>query len=71
MSEMISKGYAEKVLPDQIGHFNAWYIPHHGVYNSQKRKIRVVFDCSAKYLGRSLNDYLLPGPDEFSLRCFV
>ena len=61
MSEMISEGYAEEVPFDQIGYFNAWFIPHHSVYNSQKRKIRVVFDCSAKHLGLSLNDCLLPG----------
>ena len=63
MSEMISEGYAEEAPSDQIGHFNAWYNPHHGVYNCQKQKIRAVFDCSTKYLGRSLNDCLLPGPD--------
>lgn len=43
---------------------NAWYIPHHGVYHPRKpEKIRVVFDCSAKFEGTSLNDPLLTGPD--------
>ena len=60
--DMISEEYAEQVPPDQIGQSNAWYIPRHGVYKSQKRKMRVVFDCSARHLGRSLNDCLLPGP---------
>ena len=41
-----------------------WYIPHHGVYHPSKpRKIRVVFDCSAQFAGRSLNQELLTGPD--------
>jgi len=41
-----------------------WYIPHHGIYHPKKPdKIRVVFDCSAKYKGVSLNDHLLQGPD--------
>ena len=43
---------------------NTWYIPHHGVYHPRKpEKIRVVFDCSAKCEGTSLNDHLLTGPD--------
>ncbi|XP_056597979.1 uncharacterized protein LOC130433119 [Triplophysa dalaica] len=43
---------------------NVWYIPHQGVYHPKKpNKIRVVFDCSAKYDGTALNDHLLVGPD--------
>ena len=41
-----------------------WFIPHHIVYHSHKpEKICVVFDCSAKYKGKSLNDLLMIGPD--------
>lgn len=43
---------------------SVWYIPHQGVYHPRKPdKIRVVFDCSAKYAGTALNDDLLTGPD--------
>ena len=63
---MIAKGYAEKVPQEalQTVPSKAWYIPHHGVYHPKKpEKIRVVFDCSAKFAGTSLNDQLLQGPD--------
>jgi hypothetical protein len=37
---------------------------HHPVVHPQKaEKVRVVFDCAAKYGGTSLNDMLLQGPD--------
>ena len=39
------------------------YVPHTGVYHQKKKKIRVVFDCSAQYGGVSLNQQLLQGPD--------
>ena len=43
---------------------DAWYIPHHGVYHPHKPgKIRVVFDCSAKLMGLSLNSMLYKGLD--------
>ena len=65
MQEIIDRGYCEKVTDGhqyRVG--TKWFIPHHGVYHPKKLgKIRVVFDCSAKYRGISLNDTLLQGPD--------
>jgi hypothetical protein len=65
VEDLLSKGYAESVpsnavqgTPGQV-----WYLPHHGVRHPQKRKLRVVFDCSASYLGSSLNAQLLQGPN--------
>ena len=64
MGEVIEKGDAEKVRESELEKKTVWYIPHHGVYHPQKPdKIRVVFDCSAKFKGTSLNDHVLSGPD--------
>ena len=63
MSDLITNGYAKLATGDgPIG--KTWYIPHHGIYHPEKPgKLRVVFDCSAKYKGICLNDILLQGPD--------
>ena len=63
MTEMIGRRDAELVTSDgQQG--NVWYIPHHGIYHPRKPdKLRVVFDCSARYQATSLNEHLLTGPD--------
>ena len=66
MDDLFTKTYASKVTADQvIGPLGThWYIPHHPVFHPQKPgKVRVVFDCSAKYSNTSLNDQLLQGPD--------
>lgn len=65
MSGMIINGYAEAVPPEQLARHDGrvWYIPHHGVYHPQKKKLRVVFDCGATFKGTSLNSQLLQGPD--------
>ncbi|XP_028412945.1 uncharacterized protein LOC114535824 [Dendronephthya gigantea] len=66
MNEMIKKGHAEKIPPEEESAKNGkiWYIPHHGVYHPKKPgKIRVVFDCSSEYKGESINKHLLQGPD--------
>ncbi|XP_076848178.1 uncharacterized protein LOC143493558 [Brachyhypopomus gauderio] len=65
MHDIIARGYAEKV-PEESGQSKegeVWYIPHHGVYHPKKKKIRVVFDCTATYQGVSLNNQLFQGPD--------
>ena len=60
----LDNDYAKK-LDDSVNKAEkgTWYIPHHAVVNEKKRKVRVVFDCAAKYKGCSLNDLLYQGPD--------
>ena len=43
-----------------------WYLPHHAVCSATKTAPRVVFDCAAKFEGRSLNDFLYKGPENTS-----
>ena len=65
--DIVVKGYAQRVLNHQrvTGYEGKkWFIPHHGIYHPQKPgKICVVFDCSAKPKGNSLNDQLMKDPD--------
>ncbi|CAI5683011.1 unnamed protein product [Oreochromis niloticus] len=63
MEETINRGDAEPAPTASQGQ-TEWYLPHHGIYHPRKPdKLRVVFDCSAKSHGVSLNDTLLTGPD--------
>lgn len=65
MNDLLSKDYSRKATSQEPAPLGIhWYLPHHPVFNPQKpRKIKVVFDCSAKCHGTSLNDQLLQGPD--------
>ncbi|PIK55915.1 hypothetical protein BSL78_07185 [Apostichopus japonicus] len=65
MQGLLDKGYAVPITDEETHRDDGkvWYVPHHGVYHPQKKKIRVVFNCAAKFKGVSLNDKLLQGPD--------
>jgi len=63
IEEMLKSGHAELVHETpKTG--EVYYLPHHGIYHHKKPdKLRVVFDCSARFQGQSLNDHLLSEPD--------
>ena len=61
MEDMVQKEYAEKSF-QQVQQGKTWFIPYRGVYHPSKLgKIRVVFDCSTKYNGVSINKKLMSG----------
>ena len=67
MKNLVKDGHAEEVPKEKLSKpGEVWYIPHFHVTHPQKKKIRIVFDCSAKYAGTSLNDHLLQGPDHIN-----
>ena len=67
MGEYIRAGHVEQlalVHPSEPNGHRRNYIPIFPVYNEAKQKTRLVFDSSAVVKGKSLNQALLPGPDE-------
>lgn len=63
INDYLSKGYARRILHNDMDlRKRVWYLPHHPVITP--KKVRVVFDCAAKWKGTSLNDLLLQGPDQ-------
>ena len=63
MDELIHLGHAEKVTTNKKDG-EVWYIPHFGVHHPKKPdRLRVVFDCAARFREACLNDHLLKGPD--------
>jgi len=66
MQQYIVKGHAWKVPKEELNlkEQPVWYLPRQPVTHPLKPgKVRVVFDCAAKYCGTSLNQQLLQGPD--------
>ena len=67
MGDYIEKGHAEKIAVEELNPKinSVWYLPQHPVVHPLKpEKVRVVYDCAAKYKQASLNEQLLQGPDE-------
>ena len=66
IEEYLAKGYIRKIEESEsaVTSGETFYIPHFGVINPNKPgKFRLVFDCAAQMEGKSLNDFLLTGPD--------
>ena len=64
MQSYIDEGHARKVPESEIETSNiTWTLPHFPVTQQKKGKVRIVFDCAAKFKGSSLNDMLMQGPD--------
>ena len=58
-----NKSYIKEVIPKLKD--EGFYIPYFPIIRKEREttKVRLVFDCSAKYNGKeSLNDQILPGP---------
>ena len=60
VEELMEKGYARK-CNGEGPYGKTWCVPHQGVLNHNKRKIRVVFYSSSQYRGTSINENLLSG----------
>ena len=66
ISLYLQHGFAQQVPHEHLNNYAGptWYLPHHAVTNPHKSdKVKVVFDCAAKYEGTSLNDNLIRGQD--------
>ena len=64
MARYLEKGYMRPAPSDKGTPGRTWYLPIFTTVNPMKpEKTRVVWDCAAKYYGKSLNDVLVSGPD--------
>ena len=67
MQSYVDHGWPEKVEDGEPVSGPRWYLPHHPVVKPRKpEKLRIIFDCAAKFMGISLNSMLMSGPDFFN-----
>nr|XP_061816936.1 uncharacterized protein LOC133606706 [Nerophis lumbriciformis] len=61
IAKLIQAGYVKKLSHEETEQSTeAWYLPYHLVFHNEKA--RLVFNCSFRHQGVSVNDQLLPGP---------
>ena len=60
----VEKGYLRKVPENEAPPPEVWYLPYFPIVRMSKSttKVRIVFDCSAKCNGITLNDVIHAGP---------
>ena len=62
VQKLLKEGYTQLVPSEKVPpETKVWYLPHQTVISERPGKMRVVFDCSAKFNGESLNDKCLQG----------
>ena len=68
MNNYQAEGSSRRVPDDKVPTLKLiWYLPHHAVWHPRKpSEPRVVFDCTSKSAGVSLNYQLLQGPENTS-----
>lgn len=66
MDELFASKHAQEVPTEESQLGEVWYIPHFAVRHLKKDKLRILFDCSAKYSGSSINDHLLQRSDQLN-----
>jgi hypothetical protein len=64
MAKNFAEGYARRLSTTEVEERpTRYWLPHFAVPKVAGRpELRLVFDAAAKYRGRSLNDYVTPGP---------
>ena len=64
MDDLLDQDHARRVPENQREGSPSWYLPHHPITHPQKpNKVRIAFDCAAKFQNVSFNQQILQGPD--------
>ena len=62
--DYLTKGYIRKLSPQETYEQNVFYLPFFTVVKEDSTTpVRIVWDCAAKFFGRSLNSEIMPTPN--------